>query len=55
MPLGILAKSENTTDEVVDIMSEVHQYVPVDGNNVLDTVSYYSKNINILSLIDDST
>ena len=29
VPLGIITKSENKTDEMVDILSHLHQYVPM--------------------------
>lgn len=28
VPLGVLLKNENKTDDMVDIMSHLHQYVP---------------------------
>ena len=28
MPLGVLPKNENKLDEMVDILSHLHQYVP---------------------------
>ena len=33
MPLGLLLKNENKTEEMVDILEELHkQYVPISGS-----------------------
>ena len=32
VPLGVLLKNENKGDYIVDIVTHLHQYVPVIGN-----------------------
>ena len=36
VPLGIIMKNENVIEEMIDILSEVHKYVPVKPFEVVD-------------------
>lgn len=50
VPLGIILKNENKNSEMVEIMSEIHKYVPLKAHNVTYTVA---DNNEVVSITND--